>query len=68
MSAAKVAGEARRRLQGIVRNELFHTDTQGIEGIRSVCAGFQPVLFSLGQLLTSLILLVVVDGGSGNRQ
>ena len=63
VSATKIRCEARRWLQGVCRYEFLHSDAQGVEGIRAVGAGLELVFLRLGQLLASLVLLVVVDGG-----
>lgn len=40
--------------------ELLYTNHQRIEGIRTIGAGLQLILFSLSQLLSTLILLAVI--------
>ena len=44
--------------------ERLDADADGVESVRSVCATLQLVFLCLCQLLTSLVLLALVDAGT----
>ena len=41
--------------------ELYTAYIEGVEGIAAVCATFQTVFLSLGELLTPLVFLAIID-------